>query len=479
MPRLWVYLGDMVPPRTGSPPSSAAPLLVYGAMEAGTIGFQCERREGFHLNIDLCAVRVADADGRTLPPGEPGHIVLSSLDNRATILLNYRIGDRGVLAQAPCPCGRSLPLLASFEGRSSEMIRLGDGHQVSSLMLEGMFRAELRRTLQAQIEQLGPGQLCWRIVPFAISTGMSCAGLCRPCGGDRAARPTVQFPGRIASTSQGQVRARSSAGMGGAGTGLTRAPSERTACRQPSPNGVIAGWPAGERAGLWREHSDRINRALLAAWLPGEPVGRVLKTDLFEEAVGEGLYPPLAPRARAVIGIDLSGTAVARAVDRHPRLRGLVTDIRALPIRSEACDVVVSTSTLDHFAHAAEIAIALRRSTGSCEASCDHHGQHAQPDPRARAAPLPPPPGVLPYRTGCPAIGRVCGGCSPRPASASATRPPSCIPRVCWPSRPPTCSTPALPLACGSPTCASSAPSKAWPLPGWPRSPVTSSPLGP
>ena len=36
---------------------------VYGAMEAGTIGFQCERRDGFHLNSDLCAVRIADADG--------------------------------------------------------------------------------------------------------------------------------------------------------------------------------------------------------------------------------------------------------------------------------------------------------------------------------------------------------------------------------------------------------------------------------
>jgi phenylacetate-CoA ligase len=86
-------------------------------MEAGTIGFQCERREGFHLNVDLCAVRIVDAEGRTVPPGTSGDIVISSLDNRATVLLNYRIGDRGTLSPQPCPCGRSLPLLASLEGR--------------------------------------------------------------------------------------------------------------------------------------------------------------------------------------------------------------------------------------------------------------------------------------------------------------------------------------------------------------------------
>jgi len=169
MPGVWVYLGDMVSDSARELADELGCRLysVYGAMEAGTIGFQCERREGFHLNVDLCAVRVANANGRTLPPGEPGEIVISSLDNRATILLNYRIGDRGVLAKQPCPCGRRLPLLESLEGRRSETIYLPDGRAYSSLMLEGLFKAELRRTLQAQIEQLAPDKLVWHIVPFA------------------------------------------------------------------------------------------------------------------------------------------------------------------------------------------------------------------------------------------------------------------------------------------------------------------------
>src|SRR5207244_9791682 len=99
MPRLWVYLGDMVSEAARELAEEMGCKLysVYGAMEAGTIGFQCEQRGGFHLNIDLCAVRVIDENGKTLSPDEPGEVVISALDNRATVLLNYRIGDRAVV----------------------------------------------------------------------------------------------------------------------------------------------------------------------------------------------------------------------------------------------------------------------------------------------------------------------------------------------------------------------------------------------
>ena len=133
--------------------------------------------------------------------------MISALDNRGTVLLNYRMGDRAVLAERPCPCGRSLPLLASFEGRRSEMIRLANGRTVSSLTLEGLFRGELRRTLQAQIEQLDTGELRWHIVPSAsadrdelrrafTARGRLALGADTPL--------TIQFTDHIASTNQGK-----------------------------------------------------------------------------------------------------------------------------------------------------------------------------------------------------------------------------------------------------------------------------------
>jgi phenylacetate-CoA ligase len=169
MPRLWVYMSDRLSPegRQLAERRGCVVYSVYGAIEAGTIGFQCEERNGFHVNVDLCALRVVDGTGRDVPPGEPGDVVISPLENRAMALLNYSLGDRAVLSPDPCRCGRSLPLLARLEGRRSEVVRLADGRELSSLTLEALFGAELRRTIQAQIEQAAPGRLHWRIVPFS------------------------------------------------------------------------------------------------------------------------------------------------------------------------------------------------------------------------------------------------------------------------------------------------------------------------
>jgi phenylacetate-CoA ligase len=169
VPRLWMYISDRLSPegRALAEKMGSTVYSVYGAMEAGTIGFECEQRNGFHLNIDLCAVRIVDNQGRAVPPGTPGNIVISPLDNRAMALFNYSLGDRAVLSTEPCPCGRKLPILARLEGRRSEMVSLADGRELSSLTIEGLFSKELRRTIQAQIEQQAPGCLHWRIVPFS------------------------------------------------------------------------------------------------------------------------------------------------------------------------------------------------------------------------------------------------------------------------------------------------------------------------
>ncbi len=102
----------------------------YLAVEALAIAFECEQHRGMHLNIDLNPVRIVDAKGRTLPPGEPGEVVVSSLVNHATVLLNYRLGDVAALLPDPCPCGRSLPLLSFPQGRSDDLMELPSGRVV-------------------------------------------------------------------------------------------------------------------------------------------------------------------------------------------------------------------------------------------------------------------------------------------------------------------------------------------------------------
>lgn len=168
-PRLWLYGGDMLHSERREWIEREFGILVtstYQTVETGRLGFECELRRGFHLNVDLCAVRLIDAGGGSVAPGVAGELVVSNLFNRAMILLNYRLGDRGVLAVAACPCGRGLPLLERLEGRVSEVLRLADGREIPALVFRNQVREELAFAFQCQIDHPGPGRVVWRIVPL-------------------------------------------------------------------------------------------------------------------------------------------------------------------------------------------------------------------------------------------------------------------------------------------------------------------------
>jgi SAM-dependent methyltransferase len=102
-----------------------------------------------------------------------------------------------------------------------------------------------------------------------------------------------------------------------------------------------------------------VNSALVERWLPSR-VGRVLKTDLFDEAMSMGLYPVLAGRADEVVGVDVSGEIVEAAAARHRGLQAQQADVRNLPFEEGSFDAIVSNSTLDHFQDQAVIVSALR-----------------------------------------------------------------------------------------------------------------------
>lgn len=118
-------------------------------------------------------------------------------------------------------------------------------------------------------------------------------------------------------------------------------------------------WLAAPRQRLWRRHSDAVNGALIERWLLGRPA-RVLKTDLWDEAVGDGLYPTLAERAEQVVGIDISATVVETARRRHAGLSARTADVRALPFENDEFDAVLSNSTLDHFDSRDDVVRGLR-----------------------------------------------------------------------------------------------------------------------
>lgn len=122
---------------------------------------------------------------------------------------------------------------------------------------------------------------------------------------------------------------------------------------------VLAGWRDGHTAAALRAYSDAVNSELVDAWLPRDGVGRVLKTDLFDEAVGAGLVPSLRAHGAEVVGIDVSAAVVDAARARYADLDARCADTRKLPFADASFGAVVSNSTLDHFPRRSEIAAAL------------------------------------------------------------------------------------------------------------------------
>jgi len=135
----------------------------YQAVEAFKIGFECRRSPALHLNLDLYPLRVVDADGRTLPPGERGEVVVSNLVNRASVLLNYRLGDVAALLPDRCPCGRTLPRLSLLEGRSDDWLILPGGRLLRAQTVHALINREA--VWQFQVVQQGEADLRVLLVP--------------------------------------------------------------------------------------------------------------------------------------------------------------------------------------------------------------------------------------------------------------------------------------------------------------------------
>jgi phenylacetate-CoA ligase len=181
-PKAVMYMGEALPhgARAHVEGTFGIPVLSrYNAVESFKIGFTCAERTGFHVHEDLCHVRVVGSDGGDAPPGAPGQVVLTNLVNRATVLLNYPIGDVAALAPAPCPCGRTLRLLSELEGRVEDILPLEDGRFVHPREVWQVFKDDAD-VLQYQLVQREPRRFAVRLATVDDAAFARAAGRCRP-----------------------------------------------------------------------------------------------------------------------------------------------------------------------------------------------------------------------------------------------------------------------------------------------------------
>ncbi len=106
----------------------------YGSRDAGFIAHQCPSG-GMHLTAEDIIVEIVDADGRVLPAGEAGEIVVTHLATGDFPFIRYRTGDVAVMDTAACACGRGLPMLKEIQGRATDFVVARDGTVMHGLAL--------------------------------------------------------------------------------------------------------------------------------------------------------------------------------------------------------------------------------------------------------------------------------------------------------------------------------------------------------
>ena len=97
----------------------------YGLTEMNGPGvaFECEGKCGMHVWEDNFVLEIINpATGEPVADGQPGELVLTSINREAMPLLRYRTRDLTAIIPGPCVCGRTHRRIQRITGRSDDML---------------------------------------------------------------------------------------------------------------------------------------------------------------------------------------------------------------------------------------------------------------------------------------------------------------------------------------------------------------------
>lgn len=100
---------------------------IYGLTEiyGPGIGISCDENTGMHYFDDYIYVEIIDPKtGKTLPDGEWGEVVITTLVKEGAPLIRYRTHDISRIVPGECPCGCEFPRLDTIMGRTDDMMKI-------------------------------------------------------------------------------------------------------------------------------------------------------------------------------------------------------------------------------------------------------------------------------------------------------------------------------------------------------------------
>ncbi|MFF5980188.1 phenylacetate--CoA ligase family protein [Streptomyces olindensis] len=123
---------------------------ILAANDGAQLGYQCAEMGGtlHHACPDYNLIEVVDENLDPVPAGEPGELLITSLQKFEGPLIRYRIGDLGRVFHHDCPCGVSGPVL-EYLGRADGMIKVKGATVTHAEMLAAL---EVFRVSQLQLE---------------------------------------------------------------------------------------------------------------------------------------------------------------------------------------------------------------------------------------------------------------------------------------------------------------------------------------
>jgi phenylacetate-CoA ligase len=95
----------------------------YGTAECGHLGFECDTLEGLHVPDDVL-VQVCDlTTGEAIDDGRQGQVVVTAFGTDYPVV-RFGTGDLSSWLAEPCPCGRTAPRIAGWQGRVGDAVKV-------------------------------------------------------------------------------------------------------------------------------------------------------------------------------------------------------------------------------------------------------------------------------------------------------------------------------------------------------------------
>ena len=98
---------------------------IYGLSEVigPGVACECQEKQGLHIFDDHFIPEIIDpVTGETLPEGEKGELVFTTLTKEGFPVIRYRTRDLSILTKEPCACGRTHIRMHKVFGRTDDML---------------------------------------------------------------------------------------------------------------------------------------------------------------------------------------------------------------------------------------------------------------------------------------------------------------------------------------------------------------------